>query len=61
MRAGGQRNTDETTELTEARGAIARARQSSNPGGPLSKLTLAVEQEVQWEPWRAIEIDRVGA
>ena len=61
MRADVQRNEDEATARTEARGDFARARQSSNPSGPLSKLALAVEQEVKWEPWHAIEMEWVGA
>jgi len=61
LRAGGQRNKDERTELRKARRDFARVLQSSNPGGPLSKLALAVEQEVKWEPWRAIEMEWIGA
>ena len=61
MRADGQRNEGEAIALTEARRDFARVRQSSNPGGPLSKPALAVEQDVKWEPWRAREMEWVGA
>lgn len=40
----------EKNEVTEARGAFAWVRLSSDPGILLSMLALAVEQGVEWEP-----------
>lgn len=45
----------DTEGLTQARGALAWIRQSSDPGILLSMLPLAVEHGAEWEPRRATE------
>lgn len=45
----------DTSALTEARGAFAWIRQSSDPGILLSMLALALAQGVEWEPRHPLE------
>lgn len=45
----------DTSDLTEARGAFAWIRQSSDPGILLSMLPLALAQGVEWEPRHPLE------
>lgn len=45
----------DTSDLTEARGAFAWIRQSSDPGILLSMLALALAQGVEWEPRHPME------
>jgi DNA-binding NarL/FixJ family response regulator len=45
----------DTSELTEARGAFAWIRQSSDPGILLSMLALVVAQGMEWEPRHPME------